>query len=143
VGFYVFDGFEGEVQHAAFAGVGGGEADGGAGLADFFCGRPGGELDLLLAEGFEVEGIEADQVVFADVQAEDLNADVLEGAEEFAAARSEHGCVLAEEFDVEDFLAGGFGVGWGGTGADAVFEAQASEADDGVEEICNLTGGLL
>ena len=143
VGFHVLHGLKGEVQHAAFAGVGRRDAVGSAGLADFFRGGLGGEFDLLLAEGFEVEGVEADEVVFADVEAEDLDADVLEGAEEFAAARGEHGCVLAEELDVEDFLAGGFGVGWGGAGADAVFEAQAAEADDRVEEICDLTGGLL
>jgi hypothetical protein len=53
----------------------------------------GGELNFLLAEGFEVEGVEADQVVFADVEAEDLDGDVLEGAEEFAAALGEQRCV--------------------------------------------------
>src|SRR5579859_5323255 len=129
-GFYAFEVFEGEVEHATFAGVGGREAVGLAGLADALCGGFGGGLDLLLAEGLEVEGVEADEIVFADVEAEDLDGDVFEGAEEFATALGEHGRVVAGEVDVDDLGAGVLGVFGGGGGGDAVFQAQSTQADD-------------
>ena len=142
-GFHAFQGFEGEVEHAAFAGVGGREAVGLAGLADALGGGFGGCGDLLLSKRLEVEGVEADEIVFADVEAEDLDGDVLEGAEEFAAALGEERGVGAGQFDVEDLGSGVLRVCGGGTGADAVLQAQAAEADDGVEEAGDLLGGLL
>ena len=143
VGFDVFHVLEGEMKHAALAGVGGREAIGHTGSADALGGGFGGELDLLGAQSFEVEGIEADQIVFADVEAKNLDGDVLEGAKKFAAALGEHGSVGAGELDVEDLCSLGFGGLGSCAGADAIFEAQAAEADDGVEEICDLAGGLL
>jgi len=131
------------VEHAAFAGVRRGEAVRSAGLADAIGGGLGGELDLLLAKGLEVEGVEADEVVFADVEAEDLDGEVLEGAEEFAAALGEQRCVEAVELDVEDFGAYVFRVGRGGAGADAVLQLEAAELDDGVEESGDFLRGLL
>jgi len=114
------------VEHAAFAGVGGWEAVGLAGLTDALGGGFGGGLDLLLAEGLEVEGVEADEVVFADVEAEDLDGDVLEGAEEFAAALREHGCIVADQFYIENLCPGGFGTLGGWAGAYTIFETQSA-----------------
>jgi len=139
----IFNVLDGEVKEAAFTGVGGREAVGHAGLADAFGGELGGALDLLQAEGFEVEGVEADQVVLADVEAEDLDGDVFEGAEEFAAALGEQRGIGSVELDGKDLRAGVFGVRGSGGGADAVLEAQATEADYGVEETGDLLGGLL
>ena len=105
----------------------GGKLKGVAGLADAIGGGIGGELNLLLAKRLEVEGVEADQVVFADVEAEDLDGDVLEGAEEFAAACGEHGGVGTGELDVEDLGAGGSRSSRGSAGADAILQPQSTE----------------
>jgi len=142
-GLDIFNVFDGEVEQAALAGVGGREAVGHAGLADALGGGFGGLLDLLQAESFEVKGVEADEIVFSDVEAEDLNGDVFEGAEELAAALGEQGGIGAIELDGEDLRAGVFGVRWSRGGANAVLEAQAAEADYGVEETGDLLGGLL
>ncbi len=112
-------------------------------MADALGGGFGGGGDLLLAEGFEVESVEADEIVFADIEAEDLDGDVLEGAEKFAAALGQERGIGAGQFDVEDLSAGVLRVCGSGAGADAVLQAQAAEADDGVEEAGDVLGGLL
>ena len=132
------------MQHAALAGVGGREAVGHAGVADTFgCGF-GGELDLLGAQGLEVEGVEADQIVFADVEAKDLDGDVLEGARRSSPPRWVSMGASGPASSTLRICAPAVSERSGaGAGADAVFEAQTAEMDDGVEEIGDLLGGLL
>jgi hypothetical protein len=139
----VFDVLDGEVEQAAFAGVGGREAVGHAGLADALGGGFSGVLNFLQAEGLEIERIEANQVMLARIKAENLEGYVFKGAEELAAALGEHGGVRAVELDGENLRAGVLGVRGSGSGADAVLEAQATEADYGVEKTGDLLGGLL
>ncbi len=121
-GFYVIHLAEGHVQQAPLAGVGGREAVGLAGLTNALGSGLGGELNLLQAERLEVEGVEADQIVLAGVEMEDLDGDVLEGPEELAVALGEQGGVGTGQLNVENLGTGILGVSGSSAGADAVLQ---------------------
>ena len=67
------------MKETALAGGHGCEGEGLAGVADLLDGDLGGQLQLALAEDFEVVGVEGDAVVLLVLKAEDFGRDVFEG----------------------------------------------------------------
>jgi len=125
------------VQETPLAGAHGGECIGFTGGAD--AGDGGGRLllELKVALGFEVVGVEGDVVVLVGGEAEELGAEMLEGEEEFAVTGGEERGVGAGE--VEGERAGFcFRVGGDGEG-----EVEVCVADGGVEEVRNGLEGRV
>ena len=96
------------MKETALAGGHGCEGEGLAGVADLLDGDLGGQLQLALAEDFEVVGVEGYTVMLFVLEAEDLGSDVFEGEEKLAVASEQQRCVRAAELDA-DF--GGRGCG--------------------------------
>jgi hypothetical protein len=123
-----------------------------AGGADLLDGGLGEELELAVAEDFEVVGVEGDAVVVLGFEAEDLGGDVLDGEEEFAVAGEKKRSVRASEFDGEirqgggsgrDRKRGASGVAEGRlhlavAGTDMGLKIQTAGRGEGLEEVCNL-----
>lgn len=89
------------MEHAAFARGHRGKCPGLTGCADFLDGGLGGELEVVVANGFEALGVEVDAVVIFRFEAEDFGGDVFDGVEEFAVVSQEERGVRTGELNLE------------------------------------------
>jgi len=90
-----------EMEHAAFSRGHGRKRVRLASGSDFLDGCFGGELEIVVAGGFEAFGIEADAVVIFRFEAEDFGGDVLDGVEELAVTGQEQRGVGAGQLHFE------------------------------------------
>jgi hypothetical protein len=142
-GLNAFNVTEGHVEEAALAAVHGLEGVGDASSDDFIGGDFSGHAEFLGAEGLEVAGIEADEVVLSLLEAEHLGGDGFKRAQELAAVLGEEGNVGPPELHVDLtgfkalWVAGAIACG------DAVFEAHASQPVERRKQSSNLLGSFL
>jgi hypothetical protein len=90
-----------QVKHAAFSRGHGREGVGLACGSDFLNGCFSGELEIAVAGGFEVFGIERDAVVVLRLEAENLGGDVLDGVEELTVTSQKEGGIGTGQLDFE------------------------------------------
>jgi hypothetical protein len=90
-----------QVKHAAFSRGHGRKRVGLACGSDFLNGCFGGELEIAVAGGFEVFGIERDAVVVLRLEAENLGGDMLDGVEKLTVTSQKEGGIGTGQLDFE------------------------------------------
>ena len=112
-------------------------------LQHFFGGGLGGQAQLLRAQGLEVAGVKADQVVLALVEPQHLRGDGLQRAQQLAVVLGHQRHIGAAQLDVDHARLEAFGVARAVAGGDAVLEAQSAQLVQGGQKSGNFLGGLL
>ena len=98
---HALDVFEGHVQQAAFAAVHGRKGVGRSGADDLVGGYFCLQFQFLRAHGFEIGGVEADQVVLALLEAQHLRGNGFKCAQQLAVMLGDEGHVGTAELDVD------------------------------------------
>jgi hypothetical protein len=93
--------FEDEVKHAPLTGVHGGEWVGSSGGPDTFDGGGGGLAHVAIAVGLEVVGVEGDQFLLVEFEAQDLDCEMFEGVQHLSVVRGQQMGVGPTELDAE------------------------------------------
>ena len=110
-------------------------------LAHAFGGNIGGQAQLLQTGGAEVLAVEADLLVLVGRQAQHLQRDMLEGAQQFAAVFQHQRAVGAGELD-QDLGALPFAIGADRrVDGDLVAQAEIAGGEDRVQQFADLLGG--
>ena len=98
---------------------------------------------LLGAQGLEVGGVKADQVILALIKAQHLRGDGLQGAQQLAVVLRNQRHVGPSQFDIDLARLNSLGVASAVSGGNAVLEAHSTQLVQGGEESGDLLGSLL